>query len=157
MRWTLESLSRVGCEFVRPLTSRLPRGGLRLIRLLGGDRDDLWKASPERVVHDRWIGAQFCVELSEWTGRWHYFSGRYYDVAHFLLLRQQLQPGDTYLDVGANRGVHSVSAATVVGPSGRVICVENPATVTVLRCHLEMNGVTNALVLPVGLDSVLAS
>jgi FkbM family methyltransferase len=54
------------------------------------------------------------------------------------------------VDAGANIGYFSVLAANLVGPSGRVICVEvDPANVAILRANLWRNGATNAQVLPV--------
>jgi FkbM family methyltransferase len=38
--------------------------------------------------------------------------------------RQQIQPGMTVIDVGANVGVYTFSASRQVGPSGRVLAVE---------------------------------
>lgn len=38
--------------------------------------------------------------------------------------RTQIQPGMTVIDVGANAGVYTLSAAQRVGPSGRVLAVE---------------------------------
>ena len=39
-------------------------------------------------------------------------------------LRKLLKPSDTFIDVGANIGVHVARAAQLVGASGRVIAVE---------------------------------
>lgn len=42
--------------------------------------------------------------------------------------RQVVRPGDVAFDVGANRGLHAVVLAALVGPAGQVVCVEpNPA------------------------------
>jgi hypothetical protein len=47
-----------------------------------------------------------------------------YEAHKLRLLREILRPGDTYVDVGANIGVLSLAARTVVGERGRVICFE---------------------------------
>jgi FkbM family methyltransferase len=44
------------------------------------------------------------------------------DVA--AVLRKVLRPGDTFVDVGANVGMHTVLAAELVGEHGKVIAVE---------------------------------
>jgi FkbM family methyltransferase len=44
--------------------------------------------------------------------------------AELDLWRQFLQPGMTAIDVGANVGVYTISAARAVGPQGRVVAVE---------------------------------
>jgi FkbM family methyltransferase len=66
------------------------------------------------------------------------------------LMRNHLRPGMTFIDAGANIGYFSVLAAKLVGPSGRVFCVEvDPSNVAILRANLWRNGATNARVLPV--------
>lgn len=47
-------------------------------------------------------------------------------------------------DVGASFGIHTVTAASLVGPSGRVYAFEPAAaTASALRDHLELNGVSD--------------
>lgn len=59
-------------------------------------------------------------------------------------LTDQLRPGDTFLDVGANVGYFTLLASSLVGPAGRVIAVEaSPSTFAALRRHLERNAATN--------------
>jgi FkbM family methyltransferase len=66
------------------------------------------------------------------------------------LMRNHLRRGMTFIDAGANIGYFSVLAAKLVGPSGRVFCVEvDPANVAILRANLWKNGAANARVLPV--------
>jgi FkbM family methyltransferase len=66
------------------------------------------------------------------------------------LLPRVLRPGMTVVDAGANIGFVSVHASKLVGPSGRVYCIEvDPANVAILRANLWRNDCTNARVLPV--------
>jgi FkbM family methyltransferase len=66
------------------------------------------------------------------------------------LMRRMLRPGMTVVDAGANIGYVSVLASRLVGPSGRVLCIEaDPANVAMLRANLWRNGCTNATILPV--------
>lgn len=59
-------------------------------------------------------------------------------------LIEQLRPGDTFLDVGANIGYFTLLAATRVGPTGRVVAVEaSPSTFAALRWHIGRNAATN--------------
>ncbi|MDQ3078240.1 MAG: hypothetical protein M3Q83_05285, partial [Pseudomonadota bacterium] len=46
------------------------------------------------------------------------------EPAVFAAIRDNLKPGDTFVDAGANIGIFSVLAARLVGPSGRVVAVE---------------------------------
>lgn len=58
-----------------------------------------------------------------------------------LLIERLLSAGDTFVDVGANIGLHSLAAARVVGPSGRVVAIEPFApTAKLLARSLSMNG-----------------
>jgi len=40
------------------------------------------------------------------------------------LIRKYLSPGDTFIDIGANIGYHTLHAATLVGDSGKVVAFE---------------------------------
>ena len=72
-----------------------------------------------------------------------YFLGRYYDLPTQLLLSACLKPGDRFIDIGANVGMITLHAAVLVGPSGRIDCVEpNPGCCAAIRSHAEMNGIT---------------
>jgi FkbM family methyltransferase len=57
------------------------------------------------------------------------------------LLTRTLRPGGVFVDVGANVGFHTVLAAQLVGPTGRVIAVE-PASwaLQILRANLWRHG-----------------
>jgi FkbM family methyltransferase len=137
------------CECLRPVIGLLPFGRARVLKPFGlrAQQDDSWLAHPRprRVFFDRDIGAYVAVDLREWGGRWHYFTRRYYDQKNRLLVQMMLRPGDTYLDVGANLGMHTLAAARVVGPKGLVIAVEpNPAVFAHLQAHLAINGITCA-------------
>jgi FkbM family methyltransferase len=66
------------------------------------------------------------------------------------LMRRLLKPGMTFVDVGANVGYFSVLGSKLVGPSGRVFCIEaDPANVAILRANLWRNGCTNAKIFQV--------
>jgi FkbM family methyltransferase len=52
-----------------------------------------------------------------------------------------LDPGGTYVDVGANVGTLAAAAAARVGPSGRVVAVEaNPTIAGFLQENMRLNG-----------------
>jgi len=57
------------------------------------------------------------------------------------LLLSMLQPGDVFVDVGANIGYFSVLAACVVGEGGAVFAFEpDPDNVCLLRANVALNG-----------------
>src|SRR5262249_2012553 len=65
-------------------------------------------------------------------------------------MRKALRSGMTFVDAGANIGYFSVLGSNLVGPSGRVFCVEpDPLNLEILRANLERNSCDNATVLPV--------
>jgi FkbM family methyltransferase len=67
------------------------------------------------------------------------------DLVAFL--RRRLQPGDTFVDVGANIGCLSALASRLVGPSGTVVAIEpSPAVIDELQQTLTRNSLTNVRV-----------
>lgn len=61
-------------------------------------------------------------------------------------VRRHLKPGATFVDVGAHIGYYSVLAASVVGPSGRVVAFEpNPANAILWRANMERFGPAGVL------------
>lgn len=61
-------------------------------------------------------------------------------------LLQRLQPGDTFIDIGANLGYYTVLAATRVGPTGRVIAFEpDPESFTLLQRNVQRNALTQVV------------
>jgi FkbM family methyltransferase len=68
-----------------------------------------------------------------------------YEEAKVQALREFLKPGATFIDIGANKGDFTVLAASIVGPSGRVIAIE-PAKNNFrwLRRSVEENAIANA-------------
>lgn len=57
------------------------------------------------------------------------------------LIQKILRPGDVFVDVGANIGMHTIAAAQSVKPEGRVIAFEPyPPTVSLLRQSIFLNG-----------------
>ncbi len=62
------------------------------------------------------------------------------------VIMRTLKPGSTFVDVGANVGLHSLFAASIVGPQGRVHAFEPvPRLFETLRLNMDINGL-NAIV-----------
>jgi FkbM family methyltransferase len=141
LAWNVALLEGLRVAFAR-VGAPLP---YRLYRALGGAASGgaPWSelTSPQRSFTDR-EGLRFTADLRDWLERHHYFCG-YQELANILLLSQFLRPGDSFIDVGANRGVLTLNALRVVGDGGVVIPFEpNPSTQELLRQHLAMNGQT---------------
>ncbi|MBU6957216.1 FkbM family methyltransferase [Pseudomonas sp. CVAP len=63
-------------------------------------------------------------------------------------LRRELTAGATFIDIGANIGLHALFAAALVGETGRVFAVEpHPVTMEMLRQNLEINGLLDRVLL----------
>ncbi|MCC6701622.1 MAG: FkbM family methyltransferase [Fluviicola sp.] len=77
-----------------------------------------------------------------------------YERGTIQLLHDFLQPGDTFLDVGANIGLMSSIASKIVGTSGLVYAVEaNPKTLDILSHNLTLNNCDNTQILPIAVSN----
>jgi len=80
------------------------------------------------------------LDLAIHHERMTYFYGRYYELDVQVLIDVGVQPGDTFIDVGANSGMITLMAARRVGPSGRVLAFEpNPLAMTRLLSSISTN------------------
>lgn len=67
-----------------------------------------------------------------------------YEPVETALLKKELKPGDTFLDIGANIGYYTLIAARIVGPKGKVFAFEpDPTNFGLLKKNVEDNGYTN--------------
>jgi FkbM family methyltransferase len=74
----------------------------------------------------------------------------WYELETDLFLRGMLRPGTTAIDVGANEGVLTVLAGTLVGPSGKIVAFEpDPSSRSILQKALRRNDLGNVRVEPV--------
>ncbi len=86
-----------------------------------------------------------------------YHTGRYEPyISSWIAAR--LQPGDTYWDLGAHAGYHTLQGARAVGPRGRVLAVEPDASVCrSLREQLALNALTNVTVVEAAVSDAVGS
>jgi len=112
-----------------------------------------WKAFVSRHVVWRRLdveivtafGARMPGRLDDLISRHLYFFG-VFEPAVTALYREILQPGDVMVDVGANVGAHTLLAAHLVGPQGRVHAIEaSPSIFARLRINLDANGAGQVL------------
>jgi FkbM family methyltransferase len=81
-------------------------------------------------------GIRYQVDLSDYVG-WRCYWNIDEGLSAFL---EQLRPGDTLLDIGANIGEYSLGAARKVGPEGQVLSFEPfPETYRQLQHNLSLN------------------
>lgn len=72
-------------------------------------------------------GFRLRLDLLDPAQRQLYFFGEYDERHEIRLLQLLLWPGDCFWDVGANIGVYTLTAAGLVGPTGRVVAFEPAA------------------------------
>ncbi len=98
----------------------------------------------------RYLPRHLCVRILQGPGRglkWlvgagvHGFWLGTYEVEKQLAICNELRPGSTFYDVGANVGLFSLIAARHIGEGGQVVAFEPWAgNVDYLRKHVSLNG-----------------
>jgi len=127
---------------------------------LASSRPFLRVLSGEQGLH--WAnlrcGARILVPIDDFVGRALYFFGDL-DPKLSWICQRLLRPGDTVLDIGANLGLVSLVARTLVGASGSVHAFEpQPELVELIRQSARANGFDDIVVHPLALaeaDSTL--
>lgn len=70
------------------------------------------------------------------------------------LVAELLQPGATFVDIGANEGYFSAYASKLVGEKGRVVAVEPQARLQwLLEANLKVNGAENFSIVPAAIGA----
>jgi FkbM family methyltransferase len=126
-----------------PLPVRAAAAVIRRLPL-GRHRAAMWVA--DRVRDPFWaelpapLGSlAFRCDLRDGLMRDAYLTGQY-EPQETAIVRDLVRPGMTFADVGANWGYFTLVAAHLVGPSGRVICVEaDPRAVSAIRANVQAN------------------
>src|SRR5262245_3251657 len=94
-------------------------------------------------------GYQVCIQKLDTDFGQGIFHSHKYEEHVRTAARDHLREGDTAVDVGANVGVLTFLAASIVGRAGRVIAVEpNPDNLQLLYRGIALNGYENVEVLP---------
>lgn len=69
------------------------------------------------------------------------FMPQFFDKSERDLLKRSLKTGDVFVDIGANAGIYTMTAAALVGAEGRVLSIEpNPLVLDRLRFNAGLNG-----------------
>jgi FkbM family methyltransferase len=77
-----------------------------------------------------------------------------YEPGLVEIIRRELRRGSTFLDIGANEGFYSALAASVVGPTGRVIAIEPQSRLQdLIEINILLNGRCECAVLPCAIGS----
>ena len=109
---------------------------------IGESNDPIWRDAPTKTVRGKWHGYRMDLDLRNWSERHTYFLGRFYDLPTQALMTRVIRPGDRVIDVGANIGMLTLHAASLVGPGGRVDSFEpNPTCQERIEAHLARNAI----------------
>jgi FkbM family methyltransferase len=105
------------------------------------------RVAPQEQVNFWWsyFPASFCVERSifEYWGD---------DIGDLRFLWKHLQPGMTFLDIGAYHGIYSIIAARKLGSAGRIVAFEpSPRDRSRLQLHLRYNRIKSVTLEPYAL------
>ncbi|GAA0587702.1 FkbM family methyltransferase [Paractinoplanes ferrugineus] len=95
----------------------------RLSAALAETLDEHLQHHPITTTTRTRFGARIPVTTNDLIQRYLYLFGTW-EPNLTAWIRSRLQPGDTFIDVGANIGHFSLLAAPLVGPSGRVVAIE---------------------------------
>ena len=69
------------------------------------------------------------------------FLPQFFDRFERKILKERLSSGDVFVDVGANAGIYTLTAAALVGVDGQVLSIEpNPAVLDRLTFNMALNG-----------------
>lgn len=108
----------------------------------------LLRDHPLDVTARTWFGAKICADTKDMIQRYLYMFGIWEPVVSEWINRS-LRPTDTFIDVGANVGYHTLFASHLVaggrsGNRGRVVAIEPLAPAHRSLCrNLEVNGNDN--------------
>ncbi|WJW75199.1 FkbM family methyltransferase [Thiohalobacter sp. IOR34] len=106
---------------------------------------------PDRYLDFPVAGGRIYLRLRESPMMLARALGRY-EPDKMRVVRKLLPPGQTFLDVGANKGDFSVLAASLVGPEGRVLAFEpEPENCTWFEKSMALNDFGHVRLHPVAL------
>lgn len=99
------------------------------------------------------LGFEMELEPAECVDGALLFYPQLYDRCEISILRNALEEGDVFLDVGANIGIYSLVASKLVGNKGRVISIEaDPYSAAKLRGNVDINRISNIKIQQVGVS-----
>ena len=102
---------------------------------------DLAYKTLDKVTLGRGVPRQIGGETIRFPAKWSRYYEADYEPATFQFFRDNLEPGDTVLDIGGHIGLFAVATAKLVGPEGKVFTFEpTPFTRGVLQEVVEING-----------------
>jgi FkbM family methyltransferase len=140
----------VASAFRWPCSVGFPgRGAVLRGLILNPAYEPYWKDAGLKWVRSNVHGYEMPCDLTIPTGRFAYFLRRWNDAGTQSVLLTLLQPGDTFVDIGANVGMATLTAARALGPDGRILAFEpNPEVSSILSQSLIRNGLDQVELYP---------
>jgi FkbM family methyltransferase len=108
---------------------------------------------PYRVLKGPMRGARFVLgSLSGEGGGASVYFGEM-EREQTAAMAEEIRPAGFFFDIGANVGYYTILASRLVGPAGKVVAFEPvPRNIDFLRQHIELNGATNVVLMPVAVS-----
>ena len=143
----------VASAFRWPCSIGFPgRGAVLRGLILNPVYEPYWRDAGLKWVRSNVHGYEMPCDLAISSGRFAYFLKRWNDAGTQSVLLTLLQPGDTFVDIGANVGMATLTAARAVGPGGRILAFEpNPEVSSILAQSLRRNGLDQVELHPCGI------
>ncbi|MGA7180848.1 MAG: FkbM family methyltransferase [Thiobacillaceae bacterium] len=130
----------------------IPYGRWRLIRRFLPELRENGHDLGERLVRTRY-DFKFRADLGDWLGQYVYLTG-VYEPPTARVIAELLEPGETFIDVGANSGFFTLLASRRVGPAGRILSFEPvPSMHKRLLENIALNDMKNVSVQTVALSN----
>lgn len=108
-----------------------------------------WSALPPVIIRGKQHKYLMNLDLSNWAQRRTFFTGRYYELEVLSVLNLLLRSGDSFVDIGANLGMITLHARSLVGESGKIDAFEpNTECVNAIKDLMAMNGIGNVTIHP---------
>ena len=126
------------------MTMLLKKSPLRFIkRLLIDNHDRIRWLIPEHYFAYSVPGGRIYLNIKESSMMMQRSLGLY-EPEKTKAVQDLLKPGETFVDVGGNKGDFALLASKIVGGRGKVICVEpEPINVGWIKRSIELNGYEN--------------
>lgn len=115
-------------------------------------RELIWKCLIERynlswaghyVTVSTIFGKKLRLTVPDLVQKYLYFFG-VWEPYITQYMERNLSPGDTFIDIGANIGYHSILASTLVGDRGKVFAIEaSPSNYELLKENIALNNIKN--------------
>jgi len=123
-------------------------------RWCGGEDPRRFRSCGRAIVRGKLHGYEMELDLANWSERLSFCLGRYHDLPLQLAMQRVLRPGDAFVDIGANLGLVTLLASSLVGPTGAVLaCEPSPTLGSRLQSHVQRNGLQNVRLLAAALGS----